>query len=586
MGAESMHDVAIVGGGPAGSTAGAFLRKYNPDLRVAIFEREHFPREHVGESQLPPIGAILHELGAWEKVEAADFPIKVGATYRWGSSPDLWDFEFLPLDTFRDEPRPAKYEGQRLMTAFQVDRAKYDQILLDHARELGCEVHEGTKVTGCDHANDEIQSITVDGLGRVRARWYLDCTGHPGLLRRTLGVGVSVPTALKNMAMWDYWENAEWAVEIGVGGTRVQVLSIDCGWIWFIPLGPTRTSIGFICPVEHYKQAGMSPEQLYTWAIAQEPRVTALTANATREGHVRSTKDWSFIADRMHGRNWFLVGESGGFADPVLAGGLTLTHQAAREVAYVILEAERGRHDLDWLKRNYADLQTRRIRQYIRFADFWYASNGQFNDLERITREIAQDAGLDLSPREAFRWLSFGGFTHEDPFLPGLGGLDLEAVRELTRRFTTDEDLGWELTKYNVFKPNLAGAKKEEIPIYRGGEIIRAEAYRRKGKVLPVAGYFKLVLDIVKRRREIRGIFTEFDRICRARQFPNGQRMFTGLAMGTLETMLLDGWIVGSLDKSKPTISRLQPPGAERGNFHPNRDAIPEAPPAVRSAST
>src|SRR4051812_18370653 len=82
-------DVAIIGGGPAGSTAATLLKKYNPSLRVSIFERETFPRDHIGESLLPPISAILDEMGCWDKIEAADFPIKLGATYRWGKKPEL-----------------------------------------------------------------------------------------------------------------------------------------------------------------------------------------------------------------------------------------------------------------------------------------------------------------------------------------------------------------------------------------------------------------------------------------------------------------------------------------------------------------
>ena len=102
-------DVAIIGAGPGGATLGGFLRKYDPTIRVAIFERELFPRDHVGESQLPLIGRILDELGVWNDVEAADFPIKVGATYRWGKTDDLWDFHFIPNGELTDEARPAKF---------------------------------------------------------------------------------------------------------------------------------------------------------------------------------------------------------------------------------------------------------------------------------------------------------------------------------------------------------------------------------------------------------------------------------------------------------------------------------------------
>src|SRR5580704_6005078 len=147
-------DVAIIGGGPAGATAGTLLKKYNPGLKVALFEREKFPRDHIGESQLPGISRVLDEMGVWDKVEAAGFPIKIGSTNRWGKEPELWDFEFFPGELFQDEARPAKYEGQRRFTAFQVDRSIYDKILLDHAREMGVEVHEEVNVRKIHRAGD------------------------------------------------------------------------------------------------------------------------------------------------------------------------------------------------------------------------------------------------------------------------------------------------------------------------------------------------------------------------------------------------------------------------------------------------
>ncbi len=138
---DKRFDVAIIGGGPAGATTGALLKKYNPSLDVVILEREIFPRDHIGESLLPPTSAILFEMGCWDKIDGAGFPIKIGATYRWGKSPELWDFEFFPAGEYRDEPRPAPFQGQRRLTALQVDRSIYDKILLDRAAELGCEVH-------------------------------------------------------------------------------------------------------------------------------------------------------------------------------------------------------------------------------------------------------------------------------------------------------------------------------------------------------------------------------------------------------------------------------------------------------------
>ena len=69
------YDVAIIGGGPAGSTAATLLKKYAPEMRIVVLEKEIFPRDHIGESMLQPICQILHEMGVWDKVEAAGFQI-------------------------------------------------------------------------------------------------------------------------------------------------------------------------------------------------------------------------------------------------------------------------------------------------------------------------------------------------------------------------------------------------------------------------------------------------------------------------------------------------------------------------------
>jgi flavin-dependent dehydrogenase len=573
------YDVAIIGGGPGGSTAGTMLKKYRPSVRVAIFEKEKFPREHIGESQLPPISGILDEMGCWDRVEAAGFPIKVGATYRWGASRDLWDFEFLPIRHFKDEPRPAKFEGQRRLTAFQVERAIYDDILLKYAREMGCDVYEETRVDEVMREGDRVTGLRLRDGRTASAKWYLDCSGHVGILRRAMDVKIDVPTNLRNMAIWDYWENAEWAAHIGVGGTRIQILSISCGWIWFIPLGPTRTSIGFVCQAERYRAKGMSPEQLYEWALAQEPRVIALTRNATRSGEIRTTKDWSFVSERMTGPNWMLIGEAAGFADPILSGGMTLAHMSAREAAFAVLAMLAGEQDPKWLLAHYQDIQQRRVRQYIRFADFWYAANGEnFSEVEAYTAEIAKGSGLDLSPKAAFRWLSFGGFSHEDWFLPGLGGFDFLAVKELARIFTSDDDTLFQFTKFNVLKLNLLGAQEVEVPLFNKGGVIRAKAYKRGGRILPNVGMYAAVIDALKQTSDVIELIRAIGVWAKKHGMIGNMPLGEGQAWGTIESMLHEGWIVGKVNPKRPMMKpeslRSDGPADERGNFHPNRDRI------------
>src|SRR5579862_1378432 len=177
-------DVAIIGGGPSGATVGTLLKKYEPGLDVAIFERERFPRDHVGESLLPAVAGVLYEMGAWDKIEAADFPIKLGAKFLWGKRTDdeLYEVNFVQSGPFTETARPGRFEGQRTITAFQVERAKYDKILLDHAASCGCRVHEAAKVASIKSTGDRIDGLEVtfsDGAKAetVEARYYVDASG-------------------------------------------------------------------------------------------------------------------------------------------------------------------------------------------------------------------------------------------------------------------------------------------------------------------------------------------------------------------------------------------------------------------------
>jgi flavin-dependent dehydrogenase len=565
-------DVAIIGGGPGGSTTGTLLKKYEPDFHVVILERERFPRDHVGESQLPPIGAILHEMGCWDKVEAADFPIKVGATYRWGASPEMWDFNFIPADEFRDQPRPAPYAGQRVQTALQVDRGRYDEILLQHAAELGCEVRMETGVVHIARDQDRVTQLELSDGNVVQARWYVDASGHTGILRRAMEVSVECPTHLKNIAIWDYWQNASWAEEIGVGGTRVQLMSIPHGWIWFIPLGPTRTSIGLVCPAEHFKKSGLTTTQLYDQSVHQETRIAKLIEGGSPRGKVESTSDWSFLADRTVGENWFLVGESAGFADPILAAGMTLTHTGAREAAYSLLALmkEQPPHDTDWIKAQYDRNQRARIGQHIRFADFWYASNGQFTDLQDHCRDIASTAGLELSSQQAFAWLSQGGFTNDVVGQPGIGGLSLTATKKITEQFT-GQSLDWSINEFNRFRLNLKDATVEQISRYADGRIEAITCYCRGERRLVKTGMFDLMIRLVDQHEAVEDIFRKLVPFIKQRYSAAHAKVAFGFAVQALEVMISEGWVDATFD---PTGARLNVSVPQSGGMiHPHRDA-------------
>jgi flavin-dependent dehydrogenase len=544
-------DVAIVGAGPGGSTCGALLKKYDPGVKISIFERETFPRDHVGESLLPMTCTVLDEMGVWDRVEACRFPIKIGATLKWGNSPELWDFNFLPWGELAPEPRPGKYEKQRRRTAFQVDRATYDAVLCDHAQSLGCDVRFRAAVREVDRDGDRITGLVLDDGSEVHAKYYVDASGHSGIIRRKMRVEIEEPSLLRNIAVWDYWRNGEWAVQLGIEGTRIQVLSIGYGWIWYIQIGDDRTSVGFVCPADYYKKTGLSVEELYTKALSEEPRVTALLANATREHQLGATKDWSFISQRMTGENWFLAGESQGFADPILSAGLTLTQASAREVAFTILEANRGT-DLRWLREQYEERNSRRIRQHIRFADYWYVGNGNLHDLREYVATIASDAGLELDGEKAFKWLATGGFIEEDMEVAGIAAVRLDQMHAIGSRLSGTAPASG-IDGYNVFELNLKGAENIRLARYEKGRVVSVEALRRDKKVLPLNLFFAWMVHGLSHSPSLE-VALQFLRTETALQGVKYDAIFHARLMEALEAMIWDGWVERKVAHNLPKV--------------------------------
>jgi flavin-dependent dehydrogenase len=509
-------------------------------------------------------------MGVWEKVESAGFPIKTGAMYRWGSSDDLWRFDFLVGEKYIETPRPSPLRGQRWRTTFHVDRAIYDKILLDHAQELGAEVRQGVKVTGVRKEGDRITGLELGDGSVVTAKHYVDASGHVGFLRRNMGVAVNEPTKLKNIAIWDYFQNPAWAETVNKGAIRARIFSVGYGWLWYLPLGTTRTSIGFVTHAEYYKSTKMKPEELFHQALKDEPFISGLMAGATSEGKLSSTKDWSFIADRLHGENWYLVGESAGFADPILAAGMTLAHVGARELAYALLAMMKGTHEEAWLKEWYETINKKRIGQHIRFADFWYSSNKHFDQLKEYTAEIAAEAGLEVSPDEGFRWLAAGGFVSDSLAAPAVGSYQIGSAKILMQKLT-GETASWHLNKFNEFRLDLVGAEKVEVPLCVDGEIVKTLCYRKGMKILPLAGIYRLVVNALNYHHEAKQI-TGFIRNAMgatANQYHGGMP----LAIDALEGMIAEGWVKGKLDKKKPMI-RVE---VEASSMHVSEEQEPEA---------
>src|SRR6185369_228262 len=238
-------DVVIAGAGPAGSTAAAFLAR--DGHRVLVLEKERFPRYHIGESLIPGCLRILNALGVRDQVERAGFVVKRGGTFLWGVDGE-WRFSF-------DE------QGGEPNYAYQVDRSRFDQILLDHARSSGAEVHEGVAVRSIDVDNGD--PVIVSDAGIARARYVIDATGQSSILGRKRGER-HFDESLRNVAIWRYYRGCGRLPEPRAGD--IMIVRQGDGWFWYIPLETSEgglTSLGVVMSAESYRQRGSNAEAIF-----------------------------------------------------------------------------------------------------------------------------------------------------------------------------------------------------------------------------------------------------------------------------------------------------------------------------------
>jgi hypothetical protein len=322
-------------------------------------------------------------------------------------------------------------------------------------------------------------------------------------------------------------------------------MSIEWGWLWFIAMGKTRTSVGLVTSAAYYKKSGLSTEELYLKAIAAQPLISQLLSPATRENILQAESDWSYVADRLVGENWFLAGDSSGFADPILSAGLTLAMTGARKVAYSLTALTKGEFEAQWIKSEYDRIQKSNIGDHIRFADYWYSVNAKFTDLKEYCSEIARDAGLQLNADEAFRWLGTGGFTGDAGGYesPSAATFRLSTVRSMVDRFG-GEKTNWQLLGCRKLRLNLEGAVRETSATYYNGAIVPQENFRRGQSRLFLKGYYKRAYVVLLQEDRVEVVIDRMLDFFRTRsKLPEKQLL--SLILEVLEAMLLAGWIVG-----------------------------------------
>ena len=331
---QSSTDVVVIGGGPAGSTVSTLIAQRGH--RVRLFERERFPRFHIGESLIPETYWVLERLNMLPKMRKSPFVHKHSVQFVNSTGKLSAPFYF-------HDNKP-----HECSQTWQVVRSEFDQMMLENAREHGVAAEEGVRVLDVLMEDGRAAGVRIkrdDGsTEEVRARVVVDASGQNGLLMNRLGLRVWDPILNKG-AIWTYWEGAYRDTGRDEGATIVIQTTDKKGWFWYIPLHNNIVSVGVVAPFDYlFKGRGSYPET-YEEEVAKCPSVTSRVASARRvTGHF-ATKDYSYRSKQVSGDGWVLVGDAFGFLDPLYSSGVLLALKSGQLAADAICEGlAQGRH--------------------------------------------------------------------------------------------------------------------------------------------------------------------------------------------------------------------------------------------------
>ncbi len=325
------YDVAVIGGGPAGSSFATYARQRG--LSVIVFEKEKFPRDHIGESLIPFTYWKLKELGIFEE-------IKKFATYKPGVN-------FVDADAKQQSTwcfGKILKDGSHM--TYHTLRAPFDKALLDNAKKLGAEVFE-------EHKVKEINTEDVSGnvflkvenkegkVSDVSARFLIDASGQSSMMAKKLGV--KIPYAgLDRTAFYSHWLNTTYDTALQQGLIKIIYLGGEKkGWFWVIPVGRNHLSIGVSLNNKYVREQKAKfakansknwVHDLYMQEVSYAPHLNTILEKADMEHEVTSIGDYSYYVENKYGKNYAMIGDAGAFLDPIFSSGVYVAMETSSRV--------------------------------------------------------------------------------------------------------------------------------------------------------------------------------------------------------------------------------------------------------------
>ena len=329
MSQSTQPQVIVIGGGPSGTTTATLIAQRG--YRVTLFEREKFPRFHIGESLIPQTYWVLKRLNMLPKMKSSHY-IKKYSVQFVGSSGRLSE-PFYFLD----------HKPHESSQTWQVRRSEFDQLMLENAAEHGVDVQQGVRVLEVLFEGDRAVGVRLQdeaGHERIeRADVVVDASGQSTLIQGKLGLREWDPL-LKKAACWTYWEGAQRDIGRDEGATVVLQVQGKAGWFWYIPLHDNIVSVGIVAAYDYLfkNRASKDFETIYHEEVEKCPAVKQRISSGKRADIYRAAKEYSYRSQRVAGDGWVLVGDALGFLDPLYSSGVLLALKSGELAADAVCE--------------------------------------------------------------------------------------------------------------------------------------------------------------------------------------------------------------------------------------------------------
>ena len=328
--------------------------------RVLVLEKAKFPRFHIGESLLPYNRKIFEDLGVWEKIASAGFTKKRGAQFVMGNGSRTNRLDFSK-GTFTEYPE-----------AVQVERAKFDNILLHHSREAGAIVREESTVL--EHRVEKDRAVikysAVDGSEHeVTASYLIDASGLTNFTANRESQRDYYPGHRK-IAIFSHFSGVD--MPSGEQEGDIIIVRRENSWCWLIPLSAGITSVGLVIDAADFKVLGKKPQQVFDEAVATTPAIQERFANAEMSEELHVMVDFSYKNETLVSPRVVRVGDSSGFIDPMFSSGVLLAMTSGQQGAQAVHDALKSGKAVTAGMKRYEKDNRKRIAIYWEFIENFY----------------------------------------------------------------------------------------------------------------------------------------------------------------------------------------------------------------------